>query len=588
MSLKIPPYTASYADPRPSRGRIGLFVAALALSIGLHSWLWVELPNLQVGEMVIRDRPRREAAEPMKLGDVTSTPPSSPYEKTQRFVPENPDAFEKIAERQKDLLDDFLGEAAAKPYAAADPARAGEAPDVVPADIFEATPESFRQEIQEIERRLVDDELAALPRRVTPKVERVQGAPDVTFAAASDLIDRQAAAASGAGAPAVLPPVGAVELALAPEDVAVMNSMPSEDAVTAFNDDLLALDDERPEDVSTMTPIEDRLAIRTSSWIDRNEDFLYFQVEIGRGSEQALPVLPKDVLLVQDCSESITRRKLDFFKEALEAYLRTLTTVDRFNIMAYSEDVSTCFTNWAPVTSESLGQGLRFVDKLRLGGKTDLFASLQQILHVPADPARPLIVVLLTDGRPTMGLMDNSDIITRFTRLNGGNVSVFTIGAGENVNAFLLDMLAQNNRGSTWAAADRDKIPQLGVAAARELARPCLMDLSYRMGGDLRAEIYPSALTHLYVDRPLKLVGRAPLTEASGVLQVVGKAGGRDFDMVFPIDLAEAAPGSESIRRDWAQQKIYQILKANLAARSAAAEAEARDLADRYHVQMGW
>lgn len=588
MSLKIPPYTASYADPRPSRGRIGLFVAALVLSLGLHSWLWIELPTMQVGEMVIRERPRREASEPMRLGEVRPTPVTSPYEETRRFVPENPDAFEKIAERQKDLLDEFLGEAASETYAAAAPARAGDAPDIVPPDVFEATPETFRQEIHEIEKRLVDDELAALPRRVTPKVERVQGAPDVTFATASELIDRQAAAASGAGAPAVLPPVGAVEQELSPEDVAVMNSMPSEDAVTAFNADLLALDDERPEDVSPVMPIEDRLAISTSSWIDRNEDFLYFQIEIGRGSAQALPVLPKDVLLVQDCSESITRRKLDFFKEALEAYLRTLTTVDRFNIMAYSESASTCFTNWASVTSESLGQGMRFVDKLKLGGKTDLFASLQQILHVPTDPARPLIVVLLTDGRPTMGLMDNSDIITRFTRLNGGNVSVFTIGAGENVNAFLLDMLAQNNRGSTWAAAERDKIPQLGVAAARELGRPCLMNLSYRMGGDLRAEIYPPALTHLYVDRPLKLVGRAPLSEASGVLQVVGEAGGKAFDMVFPIDLAEATPGNESIRREWAQQKIYQILNANLETKSAAAEAEARELADRYHVQMGW
>ena len=587
MSLKIPPYTASYADPRPSRGRIGLFVAALALSVGLHFWLWAELPHMQVGEMVIRDRPHREATEPMKLGEVRPTPPTSPYEETRRFVPENPDAFEKIAERQQDLLDEFLGEAAAAPYEAAAPARAGE-PDIVPDDLYEATAETFRQEIHEIEKRLVDDELAALPRRVTPKVERVQGAPDVTFAAASDLSDRQAAAASGAGAPAVLPPVGAVEQTLSPEDIAVISSMPADDAVAAFNNDLLAIGDERPEDVTPVTPIEDRLAIHTTSWIDRNEEYLYFQIEIGRGSAQALPVLPKDVLLVQDCSESITRRKLDFFKEALEAYLRTLTTVDRFNIMSYSEDVATCFTNWAPVTTETLGQGMRFVDKLRLGGKTDLFASLQQILHVPTNPARPLIVVLLTDGRPTMGLMDNSDIITRFTRLNGGNVSVFTIGAGENVNAFLRDMLAKNNRGSTWAAAERDKIPQLGVSAARELGRPCLMNLSYRMGGDLRAEIYPPALTHLYVDRPLKLVGRAPLAEANGVLQVVGDAGGKKFDMVFPIDLSEAGLGSEAIRREWVQQKIYQILNSNLETKSAAAEAEARELADRYHVQMGW
>ena len=58
-----------------------------------------------------------------------------------------------------------------------------------------------------------------------------------------------------------------------------------------------------------------------------------------------------------------------------------------------------------------------------------------------------MIAVLLTDGRPTMGTVDSSDIIARFSKLNGGEVSVFTVGAGDRVNAFLLDLLGHNNRG---------------------------------------------------------------------------------------------------------------------------------------------
>ena len=592
MSFKIPPPVPSYAEPRPAVGRIMLFVVALGLSIGLHAWLWRELPAMPVGRMVLAERPRHISAEPMRLGEVQPTPPESPYVQPTRFRPENPDAFAAVAERQDDLLGEFLSAEANRPYAAPDPAPPAPSADAIPPAAFPPSPEHFRQEILQIEQRLASDELAALPRRLTPRTDRVQGAPDLTFSASSELVSAAAAAAVGPGDPSAivpLPPVDeVVPPPLAPQDAAVLASLPTSDAAAAFAADLDALTIEPSATVSEATPIEDKLALATTAWADSTEGYLYFQVQILRSGEQALPVLPKDVLLVQDCSESITRSKLDYFKEALEAYLRTLTTADRFNIMAYSESSELCFPDWAPATPDTLTSGLRFVRSLRLRGKTDLFSCLQQVLHLTRDASRPLIVLLFTDGRPTMGLMDNSDIITRFSRLNSGRVSVFTVGAGDNVNAFLLDMLGQDNRGGTYAAADRASLPNLANTASRELARPCLMDLSYRLSGDLRAEVYPAALTHLYVDRPLTLVGRAPLDAATGVLQVLGSAGGKPFDMVFPIDVRTANRGTEQLRRDWARQKIYDILNKSLDARSPEAEAQARALAAQYHVPLGW
>lgn len=590
MSLKIPPPTPAYATPRPPWSRVAWFVAALAISLGLHGWLWTELPALPVGRITLRERPLRTQTEPMRLDKVQPLPDLSPYVQPARFRPENPDAFQKVAERQDDLLGEFIKAEADRPYAVPDPAPVARPQDIVPEDAFAATPEAYRQEVLEIEQKLASDELAALPRRVEPAVTRVQGAPDVTLAASAAEIATAALAATGPGQPSALPLPGDVPqpTPLPPQDTAVLQSLPTIEATTLFEADREALAAEPADEISDITPIEDRLALHTTTFRDASEDALYFQVQISRSAERALPVLPKDILLVQDCSESITRSKLDYFKEALETYLRTLTTVDRFNIMRYDESATLCFPDWAPATAENLTEGARFVRSMRLHGKTDLYASLQQILHLSRDPARPMLVLLLTDGRPTMGLMDNSDIISRFSRLNDGNVSVFTIGAGDNVNGFLLDMLAQDNRGGTWTGTDRAQIPDLAATASRELARPCLMNLTYRMGGNLRAEIYPPALTHLYVDRPLTLVGRAPLDAAEGVLQVVGTSGGQTFDMVFPVSLQDATPGNSDIRRQWAQQKIYAILNANLDARTPAAEAEARALAEKYHVPLGW
>ena len=114
-----------------------------------------------------------------------------------------------------------------------------------------------------------------------------------------------------------------------------------------------------------------------------DEDALYFELAVSRAGVEGLPVLPKDVLLIQDCSESMTRTKLDFFKEGILDYLRTLTTADRINLMRYSDTPDLCFEGWQPVTAESLDQSVRFTQAMRARGQTDLFTPLQQVLKLP-------------------------------------------------------------------------------------------------------------------------------------------------------------------------------------------------------------
>ena len=185
-----------------------------------------------------------------------------------------------------------------------------------------------------------------------------------------------------------------------------------------------------------------------------------------------------------------------------------------------------------------------------------------------------------------MGAVDSSDIIARFSRLNDGRISVFTVGAGDRVNTFLLDLLGHNNRGGSWIMPLREQIPAAVRRAARELSRPVLANLDYRFSGNSEAEVYPGLLTHLYLDRPLRLVGRAPLTQNSAVLQIIGDSGPTRRDMVFALDLAAARDGGEGIRREWVAQKIYKLINDHLASGRAETLAEIRDLSIRHNVPL--
>ena len=194
--------------------------------------------------------------------------------------------------------------------------------------------------------------------------------------------------------------------------------------------------------------------------------------------------------------------------------------------------------------------------------------------------------MLLTDGRPTLGVVDSSEIIARFSKANAGGLSVFTLGAGDRVNTFLLDLLGVNNRGGSWILPLREQIPDAVKRAARELSRPVLADLEYRFSGDSAAEVYPATLTHLYLDRPLRLVGRCPLDQASAVLQIVGESGPQRRDMVFALDLAGAENGGEGLRREWVAQKIYRLINDHIETGRAATLQEIRDLSSRHNVPL--
>jgi uncharacterized protein YegL len=558
--------------------RAALFALALAISLALHGLLLADLPVFPVGRPA---SPFLRKPPPLVMGEVRAAPDLPRFVQPEKFRPEDPEAFAEVDSLQANLLDQMRTGAEAMAFVPPGPAEADAPLPEAPVE-----PMDFRQEILQIERQAAALELEALPRRIAPALPRVAGAPDITLPADAEAI-AAAAAAAGGRADAGLRPLSVLAHADPSAEAMIDAARQGELSETERIQEQGQILDEAAADITDVEPIERLLAVDISTFRATDENALYFELSISRAGAEALPVLPKDILLIQDSSESITRTKLDFFKEGIVGYLRTLTTADRVNLMRYSDSPVLCFDDWAPVTADSLAEAVRFTDAMRARGQTDLFTPLQEVLklHRPTG-GRPMIAVLMTDGRPTMGAVDSSDIIARFSRANNGRVSVFTVGAGDRVNVFLLDLLGHNNRGGSWILPLREQIPAAVQRAARELSRPVLANLDYRFSGDSEAEVYPGTLTHLFLDRPLRLVGRAPLDQKTAVLQIVGESGPARRDMVFALDLSEAADGGEGLRREWVAQKIYKLINDHLAAGRADTLREIRELSIRHNVPL--
>lgn len=554
---------------------------AIGLSVLLHALLLARLPNLLAGAM--QEQPLFPDYPAIALDRVERMPRPALAE-PQRFRPENPDEVQALwselrmepAVSAPNLPVPVLPEVSTGPLK-------GEAESLVePADSQVVPSWDPRQEVLQIDNPQWDEREAALPRRWTVAGERTDRVPDVVLPLESAA---RVAMTAPAGLPAGVeslsrPTVRADGLpAGASSSPAYGQLMPAPEPITLPTLEEAAL----PEETNDIQAIESYLTIATRAFRAPDEpDYLYLELNITRKSADTLPILPKDVLFVQDCSESMTPWKLAECKRGLARWLDQLNPGDRFDVLAFRDQTTRCFGEWQAYTPASKAAALAFIDGLRAQGNTDVFASLQAALAVTQERERPVLMALITDGRPTTGETEGSAIIEGFTLANQGRLSVFGLGGGQRVNRFLLDLLSYRNRGDVLVEEQTDRIPyameQLGV----ETRRPVLSDLSYQFSGVDATAVYPVTLTHLYVDRPLTLYARVPSDQQPTAFQILGRSGANLRDMVFPLDIGQAQAGPDTIRARWVRHRLYEWIGRYLREPRADDLTRIQKLADRY------
>lgn len=466
----------------------------------------------------------------------------------------------------------------------------GESPPTTAPEAPELTTEwEARQDIVMIDKKLFEDHIPVIERSFVPNIPRIDKQLDITLPTTAP--SRQEMAAALENTAPRLTNIRTAELgALIGPSINPLDTIavPDGDLLGDPKENEVDLVDEPPEEVvKEVKAMENLLGFQISQFTSpADPGYVYFKVEITRAGAEALPVLPKDVVFLQDCSESMTSYKLAQCKKGLLRAIKTLGPDDRFNVLGFRDSVESCFPNLTANSASTRARAKWFVEGLKARGKTDVNASLGVLLdHMDPRQDRPLIAVLVTDGRPTMGLVDSSEIIEAFTRRNKRTAAMFAVGGGRRANKYLLDLVSYRNRGDSLVVRDRDGIPAALGALATQLSRPVLQHLEYRFSGIDNAEVYPRALTDLYLDRPLVLYGRAPRGIEPIAFQILG-SGTKTYDFIHKFSLAESQADVDAIRYEWAEQKMFDLIGEYSAKRDAAILEEMKSLSLQYGVNV--
>lgn len=276
--------------------------------------------------------------------------------------------------------------------------------------------------------------------------------------------------------------------------------------------------------------------------------------------------IKREVTIVLDRSGSMEGEK---FKQAQAAALQIVSGLEdgeSFNIIDYSDSVSTFAPNPVVKTAQSAADARKYLKGLKANGGTNIKDALVEALKQnPMERSLPL-VLFLTDGLPTVGETRETAIRSTTKEANSYKRRIFTFGVGYDVNAPLLTALANESRSaSTFVLPNEDVEIKVSQVFRRltgpVLAEPVLTTLDAGNAIDTQKvrELQPVELNDVFEGDQIVLLGQY---RGDGELKfrLQGNYLGEQKTFQFEFDLSKSTTRNSFVPRLWANRKIARLI----------------------------
>jgi len=271
-------------------------------------------------------------------------------------------------------------------------------------------------------------------------------------------------------------------------------------------------------------------------------------------------IIPKDIIFVLDTSGSMSGKKIERAKNALEFCIENLNEEDRFNVITFNTDVDKFSNEIMDVNSENRENALNFVKEIGAGGGTNINDALLEALKMLSRSDRASMIVFLTDGKPTVGTTNTEKILNNVKNANKNNARIFVFGVGYDVNTHLLDKISQQNSGvSEYITPDEDLEIKISNFFSK-INNPILSDLELDFGQINVKNLYPTELPDLFKGSQIIVFGRY---ENSGdtAITLRGRVDGEEKSFSYDAEFPSISEENDFIPRLWATRRIGYLLE---------------------------
>ena len=184
------------------------------------------------------------------------------------------------------------------------------------------------------------------------------------------------------------------------------------------------------------------------------------------------------------------------------------------------------------------------------------------MITAPTTKGRAFTVVFFTDGQPTIGETNTDKILKNIAAKNTANTRIFTFGVGDDVNATLLDAIADKTRALATYVRPAEDIEAKVSGLYSKISNPVLTNLKLSATNDISFnEIYPAGaarpVPRQSADRhgPLRRQGR--LRRSSWT----GQVGMEKKEFVYEVTFPDKTNDDHAfVEHLWARRKVGYML----------------------------
>lgn len=287
----------------------------------------------------------------------------------------------------------------------------------------------------------------------------------------------------------------------------------------------------------------------------------FFMALISPKAElKADEIISKRVTFVIDTSGSMMGDRMKLARDSLKYCVQKLNPRDEFNVVRFSTDVEALFEKPQAASEANVKKAVEFVSSLEAIGGTAIDEAMVRALKDGANRGdKPHMVMFITDGHPTVGETDEATISKNAKAANTGS-RVFTFGVGDDLNARLLDRVAEEGQGTSDFARDgRDFEVKIG-GFFDKVANPVLSDLALDLSAFGAYDVYPKRLGDLFKGSQLVVMGRYR-TPKDGTVLLTGSFNGKKQVFEYRADAAKESKQYDFVPRLWAIRKVGYLLE---------------------------
>ncbi|KAJ3612518.1 hypothetical protein NHX12_020793 [Muraenolepis orangiensis] len=256
-----------------------------------------------------------------------------------------------------------------------------------------------------------------------------------------------------------------------------------------------------------------------------------------------LPPLPKNIVFVIDVSGSMWGVKMKQTVEAMQTILDDLTIDDYFSVIDFNHNVRCWSDDLVPGSSIQVAAAKKYIQGIKPNGGTNineaLLRAVQMLLKASnqrlIDPRSVSMIILVSDGDPTVGEIKLHIIQKNVKRVMKEEFSLFSLGIGFDVDYDFLERIATENRGMAQRVYSNHAASEQLRKFYSQVSTPLLRQISIQFPEDTVSNVTYSRFDKFFSGSELVVAGKVLNTQDT-TLTSFTTASGASLDLTLQTD----------------------------------------------------